>query len=278
MAYTPPTIAQTKAQIVTDIEGSIGQLVPILAKAFARVMATALSGVLALVYQFTAWVYKQISPITCDRTMLLYWGTRYNILPKEAASALLAVTLSGSNGSLCEADTLWQSADNGLVYRQIGDATIAGTTAAAQAECLTEGADGNLDPALALTLPSPVAGITGAVVASTVEAGVDAEATEDYRARILQRMRYQSIVGTAAGYVAHATNEVIAIYPRAGAVLPPEREPAAPLCHGVRAGDGRAHGGNHHHGAVPGGRRDEGNDRGGHRRIPICRLPAPVRR
>jgi uncharacterized phage protein gp47/JayE len=204
MAYTPPTIAQNKAQIVTDIEGTIGQVVPILAKAFARVLATALSGVLALLYQFTAWVYKQISPITCDRAMLLYWGLRYNILPKEAASALLGITISGSNGSLCEADTLWQSADSGEVYRQIGDATISGTTAAAQVECLTEGDAGNLDPALALTLPSPVAGITGAVVASTVEAGVDAEATEDYRARIVQRMRYQSIVGTAAGYVAQA--------------------------------------------------------------------------
>jgi uncharacterized phage protein gp47/JayE len=204
MPYIPPTIAETRSQIITDIEGKIGQTTPILARAFNRVLSWALSGVLALLYAFVKWVYDQISPVTCDLAMLLYWGQRYNLLPKDASASLLAITVSGTNGSVCAAGTLWQSADNGLVYSQVADATISGTTASAQMECLTEGADGNLDPALTLTLPSPVAGITGAVVASTVEAGVDAETTEDYRVRILQRMRYQSIVGTAAGYITQA--------------------------------------------------------------------------
>jgi uncharacterized phage protein gp47/JayE len=204
VSYTPPTIAETRAQIITDIEGAIGQTVPILPKAFVRVLATALSGPLALFYRLVNWLYKQISPVTCDLQALLYWGQRYGMPLKEANAAILAVTISGTDGSLCAADTLWQSADNGLVYAQVADATIVGVTASAQIECLTPGVDGDLNPADALTLASPASGITGAVVASTVEAGRDAEETENYRGRILQRMRYQSIVGTAAGYVAQA--------------------------------------------------------------------------
>ena len=305
MAYTPPTIAETRAQIVTDIEGSIGQVVPILAKAFARVLSWALAGVLALFYRLTEWLYKQISPVTCDLAGLLYYGQRFNILPKDSAAALLSITISGVDTTLCEAGTLWQSADNGLVYQQTADATIAGVTATAQVECLTEGADGNLNPSDALTLPSPVAGITGAVVASTVVLGVDAEETEAYRERILQRTRYQSIVGTAAGYVAQALQNdgiVKAFAKRSGisvivyplqAITGAARVPAAGVITSVQdylqsvnrrllsvtvlaqAATERAvdvtiiqH--------LTGRRDDEGDGRGGHRRLPVRLLPAPV--
>jgi uncharacterized phage protein gp47/JayE len=204
MSYTPPTITAIRSQIVTDIEGAIGQTVPILPKAFIRVLAVALSGPLALFYSLVAWLYRQISPVTCERAMLLYWGQRYNILPKEASAAILGITITGADGATCPAGTLWYSADNGLVYQQLADATISGTTQTAQVECMTEGEDGNLTAGDALTLPSPVTGITDAEVDSVVEAGVDAEETEDYRLRILTRMRYQSIIGTAGGYVSQA--------------------------------------------------------------------------
>ncbi len=204
MSYTPPTIAAIRSQIITDIEGAIGQTVPILPKAFVRVLATALSGPVALFYSLVGWLYRQISPVTCERAMLLYWGQRYNILPKEASASLLGITITGVDETLCPAGTLWYSADNGLVYQQIADATISGTTQTAQVECMKTGEDGNLTAADILTLPSPVAGITSAAVDSVVDAGVDAEETEDYRLRILTRMRYQSIIGTAGGYISAA--------------------------------------------------------------------------
>jgi uncharacterized phage protein gp47/JayE len=208
MAYTPPTIAQSNDQIITDIEGAIGQTVPILPVAFVRALAKALAGVLSPIYRLINWLFKQLSPVTCDLPMLLYWGQWFNLLPKEAHAALLSATVSGTNGIVCHDGTLWQSPDNGDVYNQVGDITISAGVATAQVEDLTEGASGNLSNGLSLTLPSPVAGITGAVVASTIETGVDAEATPDsfegYRQRVLQRMRYQSIVGTAGGYVAQA--------------------------------------------------------------------------
>ena len=76
---TIPTIATIRDQIIADIESKIGQTVPVLPKAFFRVLATALAGVLALLYRFGAWIYRQIFVATADAEALALRGAEFGV-------------------------------------------------------------------------------------------------------------------------------------------------------------------------------------------------------
>jgi uncharacterized phage protein gp47/JayE len=203
MAYTPPTIAAIRAQIITDIEGAIGQTVPILSKAFARVLAWALAGIQALTYRFGAWIYKQIFPQTADTDELILIGGEYGLIIVPAVSAILTAVATGDEDEVIPAGTLWVCGD--YVYEQAEAEAISGGTATITVECLTGGDAGNLDNADELTLSSPISGIDSvATVASTVTTGEDQETIEDFRTRVMERIQRQPQGGAAADYIGWA--------------------------------------------------------------------------
>jgi len=219
--YTPPTRASIEAQIIASVEGKIGTSIPILARAVVRVFAVALSGALALLYQVILWAMRQIHPQTADAEFLAYLGERYAMPRRAATTAILAITITGAEDTVVAAGTLW--AYGSLVFTQSADVTIIGGTASAQVEALVAGISGNLAPATELALPSPIAGITSAVVASLSVAAIDAETVASYRARIIQRMRNQPQGGATGDYVrwamevagiefAHATRSGTDVY------------------------------------------------------------------
>lgn len=205
MPITIPTVAEIRDQIISDIEARIGVSVPVLPKAFVRVLAVVLAGGRHLVYRFGRWIYKQIFPQLADAEALLRIGTRYNIIRTSAVRARLTATATGDEDTEIPAGALWVGAGNGLTYEQTADATIASGTATITAECLTAGADGNLEAAETLALATPIAGLDSeATVASTVVTGVDQEDIEDYRTRVLQRMQNQPQGGAAPDYIGWA--------------------------------------------------------------------------
>lgn len=202
--YKPPTLAEINAQIIADIESEIGQSTPILRRAFIRVFARALAGVLAGIYRRNLWAYYQIFPQTADLETIAYYEDRYGITPSPAVAAILAVTISGDDGSTSPAGTLWTSDDSGAVYSQLLAATISGVTASAQLECLTPGGASNLAPASTISPVSPLDGIASAAVASTVTEGQDADTLDERRAQVLARMRRTDEIGTLGYYVSTA--------------------------------------------------------------------------
>jgi uncharacterized phage protein gp47/JayE len=201
---TIPTVAQIRQQIIADIEGRIGTTIPILPKAFLRVLATALAGALALLYRVAAWVYRQIFPQTADDEALARIGERYNILRIAAVRAKVTATATGDNGTTIPAGTLWVAAD-GQVYSQTEAAEIAAGTATITIEALTAGDAGNREVGDILSIASPIAGLDStATVASTVTTGEDQEAIEDYRTRVMERMQNAPQGGAVPDYVGWA--------------------------------------------------------------------------
>lgn len=197
--YTPPTRAEIEAQIIASIEGRTGQTTPLLRWAFSRVLAKALSGALWLLYQLVLWAMRQQFPATADSDALAYLGDWYEMPRNPSVAAILSITISGDDDTVVPAGVLWTA--SGIVYSQLAAVTIASGVATAQVEALTSGADTTLEPGDALALPSPLAGVTGAVVASVIEEGEDEEDLETYRSRIEFRMRNQPQGGAAADYI-----------------------------------------------------------------------------
>jgi uncharacterized phage protein gp47/JayE len=203
MSVTIPSITTIRDQIVSDITTRIGASVPILPKAFIRVLATALAGVLALLYRMAGWTYRQIFAQTADDAALALIGEQYGIIRTPAVAAKLTATATGTDGTNIPAGTFWTLL--GLIYTQDALQVIAGGTATIALTCLTAGAAGNINTGLAISVVSPIAGMTStATIASTATSGVDIEALADYRARVITRMQNKPQGGAAADYVGWA--------------------------------------------------------------------------
>jgi uncharacterized phage protein gp47/JayE len=200
---TIPTITQIRDQIIADIEAKIGQTVPTLPRAFFRVLATALAGVVALLYRFGAWVYDQIFPSTADAEALTRTGEQYGIIRGAAVAWAGTATATGASDTVIPVGTLWQA--DGVVYRQSAAAAIVAGSATISLEALTTGDATNLANASLVSLVTPLAGVdTDATVASTATTGEDAEALETYRARITQRLQQRPQGGATPDYVGWA--------------------------------------------------------------------------
>lgn len=203
MAVTIPTVAQIRDQIISDIEGRIGTTIPILPKAFVRVLAVACAGVLSLLYRYAAWVYRQIFPQTADAEALVRIGGQYALSRLPAVRTVATATATGTTGITIPAGTLWTLA--GLVYSQTLDATLAAGVATITLECTVSGAEGNptAGDEFAIVTPQVDVDSTAAYVATPTE-GEDQEAIEDFRTRVVARIQNQPQGGAAADYVGWA--------------------------------------------------------------------------
>lgn len=196
-----PTAADLSAQILADIEGTLGQQSPLLPKAFIRVLARALGGALALLYRVIAWSYDQIFPATAGAEALTRFGAQYGLAQRPAVAAVIDIQIVGTEGAEIPAATVWRGS-NGLTYQQAALAVIAGTgIASARVTCLEGGSLGSLGVGNTLEAASPVSGVDGASVTAIQTEGEDEETTEQYRARILQRIAGQPQGGSAADYI-----------------------------------------------------------------------------
>lgn len=197
---TIPTIATIRDQIIADIEGKIGQTVPSLPKAFFRVLATALAGVLALMYRFGAWVYDQIFVSTADAEALVRRGAEYGLTRNPAQAAILTATVTGANDTITQAGWLWQS--GGIVYEQQADVAIVAGTAIITVECLTAGDAGNMANGAIISLVTPQTGVDNdATIASTTTTGEDEEDLEVFRSRIAFRQKNHPQGGAIPDYI-----------------------------------------------------------------------------
>lgn len=112
----------------------------------------------------------------------------------------VAGTSAGSGGPTTTATAI---TDGSVTWRYIA-AGSAAVTAAVTATIAAE--DGNADVGTALDFESPIAGANSSCTVSTggLEDGTDEEEIEDYRTRVLERMRNRPSAGTEADYIAWA--------------------------------------------------------------------------
>jgi uncharacterized phage protein gp47/JayE len=130
------------------------------------------------------------------------WG----IARRNAAPASGAVTFTGTNGLVLPSGIEMKLGDVTVVTTAGG--TIASGTVTVAAIAQTAGLAGNFPASTALPLVAPIAGLSsqaGLVVAPGFSGGVEQEAEEDWRARILARIRAGVPYGQPGGYAAWAS-------------------------------------------------------------------------
>lgn len=189
---TIPTTAELFATFLANIEARLNQTTPDADRAFNVVLALTEAAAATGMYKYAADRHLASFVMDARGADLDRWGTEYGVARKSAVSAVLTLTLTGTNGTIIPAGTVFVADANGAEYVSQAEVEIAAGTSAPVVAARLPGTSGNLTPADTLVLQTQIVGATGIpVVASVTTTGTDAEVDDDYRVRILDVQRAQ---------------------------------------------------------------------------------------
>lgn len=239
MATQTPTTQGLSESIVGAIEAQIGQSVPLLPKSFIRVLAKVMGATFITLYKYVGFVALQMFVSTASGaptsfngktvTPLTEWGRLIGLgSPTAATSAELEiqVTVESQTGTLPSGSQLLGET-NGVVYLTVGAVSLDApeVTVIVRAAADPNGAGGvgeigNLAQGAYLTFANPLANVQRrAVVTSQTVTGADAETTESYRQRVVDRFRRRPQGGAYADYAiwGEGVAGIASVYPYTGA-------------------------------------------------------------
>lgn len=238
MATQTPTTQELSASIVGAIEAQIGQSVPLLPKAFIRVLAKVLAATFITLYKYIGFIGLQLfvrtasgSPTVINGktiTPLIEWGRLIGLgdpLKATAAELTIDVTVEQQTGSLPSGSQLLGET-NGVTYLTIGsvllNAPVVSVTVRAAADPNGSGGVGeigNLDPGAVLNFANPLPNVARAtVVTAQTVTGADAETIDSYRQRVIDRFQRRPQGGAYADYAiwGEEVAGIASVYPYTG--------------------------------------------------------------
>jgi len=220
MSLAIPTTSAVSATIVSQLEASLSQTIPLLPKAFSRVLAKVLAGVFVLLWKYAGFQFLQLFVAYASFqeteingkliTPLIEWGRLIGVGdPGAATRAELVIDVSVTNqtGQLASGSELLRS-ETGFGYITLFPVDLDAATVQVTVRANSdqdgnggEGADGNLNAADELSFINPLPNVASlAVVDSTTVTAADAETEAAYRARVTTRFQAPPQGGAYADY------------------------------------------------------------------------------
>ena len=208
MPFDRPTLSELVARVGADIRSRLSISGAIVRRAVANILATVWAGAVHGLYGFLDWLSRQLFVDTSERAFLLRQGSLYGLTPTAATFASGALTATGTDTTVIPEGTLYVR-DDGATYTTTAQATIGDTVSGEATVPVTAdlaGLSGNMETGDALDLQSPIGGVdTSATVdAPGLDGGNDEEDTEDFRTRVLLRLRRPPQGGSEQDYIAWA--------------------------------------------------------------------------
>lgn len=225
MALVTPTTQQIASNIIGQLETAISQTIPLLPKAFSRVLAKVLAAVYVVLYKYAGFSLLQqfVSTAAFEETEvngllirpLVEWGRLVGVgdpLPATQAQLELQVTVLNQVGSL-PGGTQLLYAPTGVVYLTTAAVPLSAATitVTALASSDQDGGDGsgtigNLEPGQIVQFAgSPPNVANNATVTGSAVVGAEGESEDVYRARVLRRFQRKPQGGAYADYQAWGT-------------------------------------------------------------------------
>lgn len=201
MPFDRPTLPELIDQGASEIESRLPGVLARVRRSLVGVINRVLAGGLSALYKYAEFLNRQTWPDLADAEYLDGHGSRWGVTRNAAVAATGTVRFTGVEGTAIATGTIVQRAD-GQQYATTTDGLIAAGQALVPAQGLTAGQDSNASINIALTLSSPLLGITSSAIASTALAGgADVEDDEAYRVRILARIRKPPQGGREDDYI-----------------------------------------------------------------------------
>tara|TARA_R110000787_G_scaffold52876_5_gene124321 strand:+ start:40 stop:1236 length:1197 start_codon:yes stop_codon:yes gene_type:complete len=225
MGLNTRTTKQIADNIIANLEASLNQSIPLLAKSFMRVLSTALAGVVVLLYKYAGFMFLQqfVQTATFKSTEingvelspLVEHGRLVGVgdpTPATQAELTVDITVTNAVGTLPSGSQLVNT-DNGVTYITIGAVLLNASTVSAliravndQADAGGAGAIGNLSVSNIVSFVNPLANVSrDTVVTAQVVVGADGETEAAYRQRVLDRFQKRPEGGAYSDYQLWAT-------------------------------------------------------------------------
>lgn len=194
-------IARAQADMDSRLDGE-----PYQRRRLLAVLARMEGGVAHGLYGYLDWQALQIMPDTAELEHLERWSSIWGVPRKTATKAAITtgISFSAANGTIMPAGTQMQRTD-GVLYEVQADAVAVGGKVSPAIMAVDAGEAANADAGVALTLTSPVLGVTAtAVTTAPITGGADTETDASLRNRLLARIRTLPSGGAAQDYVTWA--------------------------------------------------------------------------
>ncbi len=238
MSLQTPTTQDISDNIIAQLEATLNQTIPLLPKSFLRVLSKTLAAVFILLYKYGGFIFLQmfVATASISETIingmqispLTAWGRLIGVGDPTAATQaelLIDITVENQVGSLPSGSQLINS-DNGVTYITIGAVLLDAATVQATIRAVSDqaggggaGAIGNLQPGDIVSFANPLPNVArNATVDSQVVTGANAEATEVYRQRVIDRFQKRPQGGAYADYEiwGEEVEGIINVYPYTG--------------------------------------------------------------
>lgn len=209
MAFTRPTLQQIIDRIKGDFKTGLS-LQAILRRSFLAVFATAFGGAVHTLHGHISFaINKLFFPDTGIDETVIRWGSLYQLDRNQVQRAELTIDVTVTAAATLPVDTPYVRAD-GVPYKVKAEVVFAGAgtqpaTIIEDTQPTSIGADGNMSNGDKISLQSAIANINSeAEVTATELEGEDLEDIEDYRVRVLERMRFPPGGGKVTDYIAFA--------------------------------------------------------------------------
>lgn len=236
---TSPTTQEITESVVADIESKINQTIPLLPKAFVRVIAKVFAGIIVVLYKYAGFIFLQIFVATAsfkDTTVngqiinpLIFWGRLIGVgdpLPGIAAELEVDIMVITQGGTLTAGKTNIIGSLNGVTYSLLTDVDLNADIVKGDFKAVSDpagtsgiGSIGNLDTGDIVTFATPYGDVSSdAIVSSRLVDGADSESKESYEARVEERFggRPQGGAGLDYVYWGRKVSGIINIYPYTG--------------------------------------------------------------
>ncbi len=246
MSTVPPTTTAIANNIIAQLQLTLNQTIPLLPKAFTRVLARAIAGVFTLLYKYGGFTLLQIFVRSASNREtevnglqvipLQEWGRLVGVddqRPATQAELTVTVTVRNQTGSLPAGSQL-VSAESGVVFLTLADvalnaATVTALVRASNDQTQTEGAgeQGNQDVGSTLTFANPLPNVERVATVTALDAaGEEGETEAEYRQRVIDRFQKRPQGGAYADYELWAKDVagIINVYPYTSVACPGQVE------------------------------------------------------
>lgn len=220
MGPTTPTTKEISDNLIAQLESTLNQTIPLLPKSFLRVLSKALAAVFVLLYKYGGFIFLQMFVATASIkyttingklvSPLIEWGRLIGVgdpVPATQAELNINITVENQVGSLAAGTQLINSS-NGVTYITKTEVLLDAATVPAVIQAVSDqvdgggaGAIGNLQQGDIVSFANPLANVASdAIVDSQAVTGANAESTEAYRQRIVDRFQKRPQGGAYADY------------------------------------------------------------------------------
>ena len=238
MTTTSRTTQQINDLVIAQLEASLSQSIPLLPKAFLRVLAKAIAGVFVLLYKYAGFMFLQLFVRTASfgntevngQTInpLLEWGRLVGVSDPVAATQAehtISINVESQVGVLLAGQQL-VGPGNGVTYVTLVGVVLDAPTVSVTVRAVADqtggtgaGAIGNLADGSILSFANPIANVArSATVTAQTVTGSDAETAASYRQRVIDRFQKRPQGGAYADYEGWGEEAagILNVYPYTG--------------------------------------------------------------